>query len=478
MTSAPSSEIDPEVRTALKKLAEKELVRRSFLEFLTRIQIQGDDPLHPEAFPFVPYGYQLERAEAWERHTSEVILKARQLGFSWLLAALKYWRAAYHGWAVGYYSRGEDEAKHQLNSRVLFIHQHLPGHLQVQATKSDTLLSFRGGGSIRVFPSTEHSGVGYTFQLIVADELSFHPYGGKNYAAYQPAISAGGQFVGCSTANPELGPAGFFHDLYWDARRGENEYQAVFVPWFARPGRDEEWLERMRRSFKGIPQAFDAFYPATEAAAFVGRTGLVYPNFSKEKHVCDPPVPWERTDARYWASDYGGGDPSVVMVGAWYTHPQTWEQRLHIYDILYRPPASGPLGSDAVYQYLKPWHTLAPFTSGADDPKEGNTIADLQVMGLPANKANNTRSEGFGLVSSYLEDGWVTFSPHLDPVFREFALYRWKWSTDPNSKDRYVTGIPGPTHGDTMDTLRYLITRAHQDAMTPEVRYIDATVRL
>src|SRR3990167_8616601 len=69
---------------------------------------------------FKPYPYQDEAAHRWQRlfdlqeqttfKQGEVGLKARQIGWSWLSAAFKYWVAAYHpNNHVAYFSVGERE---------------------------------------------------------------------------------------------------------------------------------------------------------------------------------------------------------------------------------------------------------------------------------------------------------------------------------------------------------------------------------
>lgn len=448
------------------ELLEREICKRSFVEFLSYVTILTDDPHNPGAIPFVPYSYQVERAEAWEAHESEVILKARQLGFSWLVAAYMYWRAAYHGWAVGYYSRAEDEAKHQLEQRVLFIHQKLAAHLSVAYRKVDTLVQFDSGGSIRVFPSTESAGIGYTFQLIVADESAFHAYGAQNYAAYQPTLSAGGQYLAISTADPSLGPAGFFYDLYWGAVRGENGYRAVFIPWHARPGRDAEWYERARAAYVGLPESFDAFYPDTDAAAFVGRSGLVYPMFDQSRHVRDgDPVPWEACVARYAGYDCGGGDPTAIVILGLYRGSDGMK-RVHQY-AEYVKRAGAP-SVEEMYAWLAPWHERGKFAWIEGDPAPAGEVVmeSLRGLGLPVRKAQNKRDEGLGLVAQYLDRGWLTINAACRWGIEEFAGYRWMTRVDPSSKQRYATATPHDHHGDCMDSRRYALMGLYYDEMT------------
>lgn len=443
----------------LRELLEYELARRSFVDFLTYVTIESDDPVHPEPIRFEPYDYQVERAIAWERGDSEVVLKARQLGFSWLLAAFKLWVAQYRRWNVGYYSRGKDEAKHQLERRVEYIWRHLPIELQVPYTKRDTLIEFTGGGSILAFPGTEDAGVGYTFQLIVPDEAAFHQFGAINYAAYLPTLSAGGQLVLCSTADPKLGPHGFFYDLWETTVSGETGYTPVFVPWHARPGRTEEWFAREKAKYKAAPEAFDAYYPATPEEAFVGRSGMVYPQFSRDKHVGwkqAVPVPWEACIYRWAGYDLGGGDPTAIVVLGAYKN-RDGVLRVHQYGEWYRPRNQGTPSAQDMYVYLSGWHQRGKFVHIEADPKEPSMCASLRQMNLPARVADWKRQDGLALQGEYLGMEWLTIDESCVNSIAEFGGYRWLERTDPNSKDRYATSTPVDNHADAMDARRYAL---------------------
>ena len=480
MVTADPPKVTPEQRAYLAGLAERELCKRSFVRFLSHVQILTDDPINPRAIPFEPYPYQVERAEAWEGHASEVIGKARQLGFSWLVAAYMVWRAMFHGWAVGYYSRGEKEARHQIKGRVEFVWKHLPRHIRGKYTKSDTLLEFADGGSILAFPGTEDAGVGYTFQLIVADECAFHAYGAQNYAAYRPTLSAGAQFLAISTADPELGPSGFFWELYTDAEDGLNGYDAVFVPWYARPERhvlDSEtrevqpnawWYEREKRAYKGMPDSFPAFYPGEAGEMFIGRQGLVFHMFSEARHVRESdPVPWESCIYRYASYDLGGGDPTAIVILGLY-RAADGSKKVHQYDEFYKRDGAATI--DELYQWLLPWHTLAPFWHIEPDPvgAAGAIAQSLRsLLGDCVAIQPKTRDavEKRNIQAMYLENDWLSINAKCKASIREFSSFRWRKNTDPNSKERYAIGTPVNHHGDAIAARGQAIICAYYDQM-------------
>ena len=435
--------ITADVQRAVQEVAALQLCRTSFVDFLRRCTLRSDDPLRPERIPLRPWDYQVERAEAWERGASEVILKERQLGFSAaLVAPYLLWRAMYHGWAVGYWSKGQAESRDEI-SRIRAIYESLPEYLRVDGTIRVDDAEFEGGGTIAAFPSTPSAGISHTLQLAVLDEAAFHPHGAANYAAIQPAV-ARGQVIILSTADPSLGPAGFFYDMFWRAVRGEVPYDAVFAA-RCRPDRDEAWYARARAAHPDAA-AFDAYYPTTPESAFVGREGLVYP--TKPALVSAHPFTWEDAKLRLGGVDFGGGDPTVALpIGI------SGTGRIHQYDEFYRRE---PVGVAELGAYLMQFHARAPFLRVFCDPSEPVAIQSLKAAGLPAVAADNRR-DGIALVGGLYEQGRVSIHESCTESWAEFGGYRWAERTDPHSRDRYATSTPVDNHADGHDARRYTL---------------------
>lgn len=427
----------------IRLLAQRELCRVSFVDFLRFAKIRSDDPLNPGIRQWERWEYLTARASAWESGASEVILKARQLGYSWLLSYFLYWKAAYRGMQVGYLSVGQREAREQMR-RMLFLHETLPEHLRVAGNINVDDARFEGGGAVFAFPSTEYAGISYTFGVVAMDELAFHPYGAQNYAAMRPTLSAGGQFIGLSTADPSLGPSGFFHDMYWASKAGETPYSSHFEPWYARPGRDEAWLANERAAYTGMPEEFDAFYPSTDSEAFVARTGLVFPMFSKERHVRPPRVPLAECRRVVAGVDLGGGDPTaIVILGLDKDH------HVHQYAEFYKRGAQ-PI--EALGGFLSKYRVDAVMC-----PPEQATVYETlrSSFRLPAQPAKNVRKDGLELLSTLLTNDRLTIDPSCKDSIAEFPGYRWSEKTDPNDKSKYQTKTPVDHHADAMDARRY-----------------------
>ena len=435
-------------REAAVAALDAEIVRRSVVDFAGFLSIRSDDPTNPTVERLRLWPHQAERLQSLDAGTSEVILKARQEGFTTgIVAPYMLHRAMFRGWSVGYYSVDQQAARTQI-SRLRVMWSLLPRHLRVGARWTADEVHFDGGGIIRAFASTDHAGISYTFNLVVMDEAAFHPFGASNYAAFRPAV-ARGQVVILSTADPSLGPSGFFHDLYWASKRGETGYLAVFVAWHARPDRDAVWYARERAAYAGRPEEFDAFYPDSDAAAFVGRSGLVYPMFDQSKHVTPfDPFTWIAAKYRMGGVDFGGGDPTAVLaLGV------SGTRAIHQFEEFYQ---RGPVTVDQIGAWLMERHKIAPFHRIACDPSQGVAIASLRSAGLPAEPADNAR-EGIGLLASHLEAGRFTIHERNRDSIAEFAGYRWAQRTDPNDRQRYATSTPVGHHADGMDARRYAL---------------------
>ncbi len=431
-------------REAAVAALDRKIAEMSFADFLTFCRIRSDDPLNPGLISLQPWDFQVERAASWQAGHSEVILKERQLGFSAVLVApYLLWRAMYHGWSCGYLSVGQQEAREEI-SRIRALYGELPEFLKVSGTIRVDDATFESGGRIIAFPSTEHAGISYTLQLAVMDEAAFHPYGAANYAAIQPAASRG-QFIILSTADPSLGPAGFFHDMYWASKRGETPYQSVFVA-RCRPDRDEAWYERARSAYAGRLEEFDAYYPETDAAAFVARSGLVFPMFSELRHVRPASIPIAQCRRVVAGVDLGGGDPTaIVILGLDANHA------VHQYAEFYQ---RGPIPIEQIGSFLAQF----PVDAVECPPEQATVIATLRsTYGLPAHAAQNGRKDGLNLMATMLEQGMLTIDPACRDSIAEFPGYRWRESVDPNDKTRYATKTPVDHHADAMDARRYAL---------------------
>lgn len=245
--------------------------------------------------PFRLWDWQWELLAILLQHKRVVVLKARQLGVSWLLAGYALWVAlAKPNSTILLVSRKEGVAA-ELLAKSSFLYHHLPPPLRVPFSRkdrdNDTELSFANINSKLVaLASTKGAGRSESATLVVPDELAFHPDDVEMYASYEPTLGTTGQIVGCSTAN---GRRGLFYALYTAARRGGGEFYPVFLPWQLRPDYTEAFRESKRLTFEaaGQPWLLAQEYPATEDEAFGGSLRTFFSRDALEKlsSVVAPP---------------------------------------------------------------------------------------------------------------------------------------------------------------------------------------------
>jgi len=192
------------------------------------------------------------------------ILKARQIGVSWLLCAYALWNALFKpGANVLCFSRRDDEAQELVN-RVKIIWRNLPSWLQLPlGSDTSSILTFPTMDSaIRSFPSSGGSGRSYTGSIIIMDEWAFHPDARALYSGVYPTAERG-QLVGVSTAN---GKQNLFYEIYSKAKEGGSSYVPIFIPYYVKPGRDKAWWEQQKRDMPYYLAMQE--YPENEEDAF------------------------------------------------------------------------------------------------------------------------------------------------------------------------------------------------------------------
>jgi hypothetical protein len=223
-----------------------------------------------------------------------MILKARQLGITWLGMAVGLWYLLFRpGAKVVAYSYTEEEAK-KLVQRAWLMFKSLPPALsshveiltpsrtdepaewiKVRHTLPDGTTRI---SSIQALPATKKAGHGDTVTWAVMDEVARQDYARQIYTAILPAVARGeARLAMISTAdgvgNPETGEGNYFHILY--STRKEKGLGFAFLPWNAEPTRDEAWYKTYAMSLDEVER--NQQYPLNETDAFM-LSGQLYFN--------------------------------------------------------------------------------------------------------------------------------------------------------------------------------------------------------
>jgi hypothetical protein len=203
-----------------------------------------------------------------------VILKARQLGLSWLCLAYALWQMRFHPAATVLIFSKRDEEASELLGRIKGMDSRLPDWLRataIIAANNGHAYELANGSKAHAFPTT--GGRSYTGSLVLVDEADFMPDLDGQINAVKPTVDAGGQMVMISTVDKSQ-PESPFKRIYRGAKAGATEWRAVFLSWRDRPGRTAEWYEAQRADAFARTGSLDDLhqeYPASPEEALAPR---------------------------------------------------------------------------------------------------------------------------------------------------------------------------------------------------------------
>jgi len=311
---------------------------------------------------FEPWRHQEELAPILERGDSVVVLKARQLGISWLLVGYVLWVMVFRPGSLVLLISMDQRTSNELFAKLMTLWRSIEGYdwLRAHGIRQRRLVQPATGASemelsndsrVMSLPSTEDAGRSFTADVVLVDEAAFHKFADANFEAYEPTLDGGGQLIVCSTAN---GVHGLFAELWRDAVAKVSDLVPVFIPWWARPDRQEplvdedgnpkldeaghvlmgpsqRWLERTRNRRRRAGAKFRQEYPSTPGEAFVASTGLVYGMDEEGVLVFNPaphnesdakaggnlspdPCRWHECEQHFAYVDWGGGHPTALGI--------------------------------------------------------------------------------------------------------------------------------------------------------------------
>ena len=204
----------------------------------------------------------------WDDNRYSLTLKARQIGWSTLVAAHQFWLAFFHSdQNIIDLSRTEREAVLLLR-KTKYGFKHLPEWMTERGPSSlmehQQRMGFDNGSQITSMPSASDPARGESASLVVVDEWAFLPNPEEAWASIEPVADIGGRIIGLSTAN---GSGNFYHQLWVGATTGANKFAPMFFPWSATEDRGDAWYQEKVESM--LPWQLAQEYPTTPEEAFV-----------------------------------------------------------------------------------------------------------------------------------------------------------------------------------------------------------------
>jgi hypothetical protein len=215
---------------------------------------------------FELYSSQITAVKMWIEEDNSIILKARQIGWSTLVATFVLWETfGYSDRAIIMLSKGEREAVKLLN-KSKYGYRFLPEWMKFRGppmNPTQTKMEFSNESILESLPSASDPARGESVYRVVVDEMAFLPNSEEAYSSIEPITDNGGRSIVLSTAK---GEGNLFHRLWVEATEELNRYLPMFFPWHAN-GRDQAWYDAKKAELPDWQMAQE--YPDTPEEAFL-----------------------------------------------------------------------------------------------------------------------------------------------------------------------------------------------------------------
>lgn len=247
----------------------------------THWRIQHPDP-EKGRIPFELSDSQQDALECILEERYALFLKARQIGFSTLVASFCFWVTwGYDSRRVVMLSIGQREAI-KLLQIAKFGYRALPiwlKHHGSHCSMTQEKMVFGNDSSIESLPSGVDPARGETVFLAVLDEWASLKNPDDAWASVEPIADIGGRVIALSTAK---GEGNIFHKQWVGSKgggNGTNRFRGMFFPWWAcaAKDRDQEWYDFKARDTPDWQMAQE--YPDNPDDAFL-RSGRPVFNLS------------------------------------------------------------------------------------------------------------------------------------------------------------------------------------------------------
>ncbi len=223
-----------------------------------------------------------------------VMVKTRQIGMTWLAAALCLWLSMRHLLHLIIVVSSTEDHAIEFMDRVYFILDRLPVWMvpSIKLPRNRRVLTFQHIGDteavIKSLPTTEMGAESKTPNLLVRDEAHTVREVASIFSSSLPGIQqAKGRIIVIANCLKDRPGWPWVRDICVAAMRGENNFKFSFLPWQAHPGRPVTFkVDRLRDGM--TEEDFSEHYPETieEAlsSAFSGFFGKALVRHNKTRN--------------------------------------------------------------------------------------------------------------------------------------------------------------------------------------------------
>lgn len=199
---------------------------------------------HPDRgmITFKTYDFQDDLLGKFRDHRFNVIVKARQLGISTIVAGYISWLLLFYREKNVLVMATKYNTASNMVKKVKYIINNVPDWLKIATVKTDNKHSFEltNGSQIKAVATSEDAGRSEAVSLLVIDEAAHIDNMDTIWTAIYPTISTGGRCVALSSPN---GIGNWFHKTFEDSQNGQNLFIPTNLPWSVHPEHDQEWFD-------------------------------------------------------------------------------------------------------------------------------------------------------------------------------------------------------------------------------------------
>lgn len=274
---------------------------------------------------------------------------------------------------------------------------------------------------------------GMTLAGVLLDEVTLMPRSFVEQALARCSVEGSKLWFNC---NPEH-PMHWFHEE-WIKKREEKNCFYLHFTMKDNPSLTPSIIRRYEKLYSG------AFYERFVLGRWVAAQGCVYPMFSQEKHVVQPPDCFERY---YISCDYGTVNPSSF--GLWGENGGKWYR---IKEYYFNSRTEGRQKTDSEhYEALCELAGNLPIEAVIVDPSAASFMECIRRDGkFSVVPAKNDVIDGIRRVSDCLKEQQIMFSPECKDSIKEFGLYRWEENSAKDSVRK--------ENDHAMDDIRYFVS--------------------
>lgn len=265
-------------------------------------------PIHGN-IPFTTFDFQDELIRDFRDHRFNVILKARQLGISTIVAAYIVHLMLFSRDKNVLVMATKQATASNLVRKVKKMFKQLPEHIKIADIEVDNRNSFELNNGSQIKPSSkaEDAGRSESLSLLVVDEAAFVDGLDEVWKSIAPTISTGGRCIALSTPN---GVGNWFHKTYVEAESKENNFKPTRLMWDLHPDRDQAWFEKETKNMspRDIAQEYQCSFNMSGETVLDPRDIHVM-----REQSCDPT---HRTgfDRNYWIWDIYNPQNTYLIV--------------------------------------------------------------------------------------------------------------------------------------------------------------------